>query len=492
MKSLNYSIKLTAPTIISGPSGDSVTNSCLSYIPGTTILGMLAGRYLQQYKADSEFERLFLRGGLLFRNLYLQKDKLSYIPCPKNIFQNKKDEKDIIILNEDTINNAENLLEYKEVISYVNIRDSYIKLQKPEFCMNFHHQRNYVTGIPEENVVFNYEALKPDQIFAGEIIGEEKDLQLISEFLKEKEVRIGKSKTAQYGNAIIIDSHLEDLPALKDFSTPIYLYCVSDLILLNEFGFPVTTVKEIEKILGVHILEAYTDIGRTESTITAWKAKKPSYYTLKAGSVFLLEKLPDNYQDIQIFGLGERTWEGFGQVEFKEIPEKIYILNEYKTIKTPKPKTDVPLFLKEIVGNIYKNLIYRELKHKAMEKANTLESTTLSKSLAAKLEGFSLQDDFFNMINQLNKTSVDKLKRTYIGNMNLYEFLSRNNITSLTNDIISTRENTLSGSSSLLDLRKEFKIEEIRPEEAYKVYLSNFFWFLRKKIAVPVKKEENK
>jgi len=179
-------------------------------------------------------------------------------------------------------------------------------------------------------------------------------------------------------------------------------------------------------------------------------------------------------------------------VEFKEIPEKIYILNEYKTIKTPKPKTDVPLFLKEIVGNIYKNLIYRELKHKAMEKANTLESTTLSKSLAAKLEGFSLQDDFFNMINQLNKTSVDKLKRTYIGNMNLYEFLSRNNITSLTNDIISTRENTLSGSSSLLDLRKEFKIEEIRPEEAYKVYLSNFFWFLRKKIAVPVKKEENK
>ena len=490
MKSLNYSIKLTAPTIISGTSGDSVTNSCLSYIPGTTILGMLAGRYLQQYKADSEFERLFLRGCLLFRNLYLQKDKLSYIPCPKNILQNKKDEKDIIILNEDTINNAKNLLEYKEIISYVNIRDSYIKLQKPEFCMNFHHQRNYATGIPEENVVFNYEALKPDQIFAGKIIGEEKDLQLISEFLKEKEVRIGKSKTAQYGNAIIIDSHLEDLPALKDFPTPIYLYCVSDLILLNEFGYPVTTVKEIEKILGVHILEAYTEIGRTESTVTAWKAKKPSYYTLKAGSIFLLEKLPENYQDIQIFGLGERTWEGFGQVEFKELPEIISILREYKTTKTPKPKTDIPFILKEVVGNIYKNLIYSELKHKAMGKANTLESTTLRKSLVAKLEGFSLQDDFFDMINQLNKTSIDKLKRTYIGNMNLYEFLSRNNITSLINTIISTRENIKSGSLSLLDLRKEFKIEEISPEEAYKVYLSNFFWFLRKKLAVPVKKEE--
>jgi CRISPR-associated protein Csx10 len=490
MKNLKYRIKLTAPTIISGSSGDSVTNSCLSYIPGTTILGMLAGRYLQQYKADAEFERLFLRGGLIFRNSYLQKDEINYFPCPKNILQHKRDEYDLLILNEDTINNTENLQNYKEVNSYINMMEDYIKLQKPELCINFHHQRNYATGIPEENVVFNYEALKPDQIFAGEIIGEEKDLQLISELLKEKEVRIGKSKTAQYGNAIIIDSHLEDLPALKDFPTPIYLYCVSDLILLNEFGYSVTTVKEIEKILGVHILEAYTEIGRTESTVTAWKAKKPSYYTLKAGSIFLLEKLPENYQDIQIFGLGERTCEGFGQVEFKELPEIISILREYKTTKTPKPKTDIPFILKEVVGNIYKNLIYSELKHKAMEKANTLESPTLRKSLVAKLEGFSLQDDFFDMINQLNKTSIDKLKRTYTGNMNLYEFLSRNNITSLINTIISTRENIKSGSLSLLDLRKEFKIEEISPEEAYKVYLSNFFWFLRKKLAVPVKKEE--
>ena len=75
MKSLKYSIKLTAPTIISGTSGDSVTNSCLSYIPGTTILGMLATRYLKKYKTDTEFERLFLRGALLFRNLYIQKEK---------------------------------------------------------------------------------------------------------------------------------------------------------------------------------------------------------------------------------------------------------------------------------------------------------------------------------------------------------------------------------------------------------------------------------
>ena len=59
MKSLKYSIKLTAQTIISRIAGDSVTNSCLSYIPGTTILGMLATRYIKKYETDSEFERYF-------------------------------------------------------------------------------------------------------------------------------------------------------------------------------------------------------------------------------------------------------------------------------------------------------------------------------------------------------------------------------------------------------------------------------------------------
>jgi len=73
MKSLKYRIKLTAPTIISGTSGDSVTNSCLSYIPGTTILGILAGRYLQQYNDKTEFERLFLRSGLFFQEFVLTK-----------------------------------------------------------------------------------------------------------------------------------------------------------------------------------------------------------------------------------------------------------------------------------------------------------------------------------------------------------------------------------------------------------------------------------
>ena len=492
MKSLKYSIKLTAPTIISGTSGDSVTNSCLSYIPGTTILGILAGRYLQQYNDKTEFERLFLRGGLFFRNSYLQKDGLNYIPCPKNILQNKKDESDLLVLNEETIKNTENLLDYKEVNSFVNIEDDNIKLQNPEFCLNFHHQRNYAIGIPEENVVFNYEALKADQIFVGEIIGEEKDLQLISEFLKEKEVRIGKSKTAQYGNAEIIDYQIDDFPSLESFSLPIYLYCVSDLILLNEFGYPITSVKDLEKVLGVTVLEAYTESGRIESTVAAWKAKKPSYHTIKAGSIFLLDKLPDNYQDILIYGLGERTWEGFGQIEFMELPEKVSIRREYKKAKIPKPKTDIPFILKDVIGRIYKNLIYSELKHKAMEKANTLEYTPLSKSLVAKLEGFSLEDDFFVMLTQLNKTSVDKLRRTYIGDMNLYEFLAEDNINTLVTNIISSKEILGNSDSKLKDLRDEFMIEQISIKDARKKYLVNFFWFLRKKLAGETKKEENK
>jgi CRISPR-associated protein Csx10 len=502
MKSLKYRIKLTAPTIISGTSGDSVTNSCLSYIPGTTILGILAGRYLRQYNDKTEFERLFLRRGLIFRNSYLQKDGLNYIPCPKNILQDKQEAAELLILNEYTIKNTKTLLDYKEVNSYINIRKNIVKLQNPGFCLNFHHQRNYATGIPEENVVFNYEALKPDQIFAGEIIGEEKDLQLISEFLKEKEVRIGKSKTAQYGNAEIIDYQIDDFPSLESFSPPIYLYCVSDLILLNEFGYPITSVKGLEKILGVTVLEAYTESGRIESTVAAWKAKKPSYHTLKAGSIFLLEKLPENYKNIQLYGLGERTWEGFGQVKFMELPEEIKYLSDTLLSTTEKPETKFPDILLSILEKTYRKNFLDYVRNEAILDAdNVKDYQKVTKSLISKLEGFADNNNFSDLLKQLNKTAKDKLNRVYVEIqrkeedgprlLNLNEFLDPTN---LNYRISSIRNNfsVIGEKNSSTKLKEEFGLKEIDDKEATEVYLVNFFWFLRKKLAGETKKEENK
>jgi len=96
------------------------------------------------------------------------------------------------------------------------------------------------------------------------------------------------------------------------------------------------------------------------------------------------------------------------------------------------------------------------------------------------------------MLTQLNKTSVDKLRRTYIGDMNLYEFLAEDNINTLVTNIISSKEILGNSDSKLKDLRDEFMIEQISIKDARKKYLVNFFWFLRKKLAGETKKEENK
>jgi len=490
MKSLKYSIKLTAPTIISGIAGDSVTNSCLSYIPGTTILGMLATRYIKKYETDSEFERLFLRGALQFRNLYIQKEGKRYLPCPKNILQNKKDKNIFHILSQENDEDID-LLDYNEVNGYSYIIGESIDLHNPEFSINFHHQRNYKTGIPEENVIFNYEALDPNQIFNGEIIGEEEDLQLISALLEEKEVRIGKSKTAQYGNAEIISYKIEDFPLSETTSNPIYLYCVSDLIIFNQFGFSSSSVEDLEKLLGAKISEAYTESSRTESVVMAWKAKKPSYNTLKAGSIFLLEALPKNYQDILVYGLGERTWEGFGEVQFITLPLK---LSNYVKKSTPitKPQYKIPPFIREnILQKIYENQIYNGLKDRAIKKAAIIDCSHLSKSLVAKLEIFASKSDFYAMKQMLNNTALNRLKKVYIGYDSLYDFLQESHLENEIKDIL--RDIKSQGrEKKLSELKEEFELEDIEFEEARKAYLVNFFWFLRKKLEGESKKEENK
>jgi len=69
-KALKLKIELKSPLIIAHQSGDSTLTKTLSYIPGTSILGVLASNYLKKNGDMPEFYRLFIRGGLGFKNIY--------------------------------------------------------------------------------------------------------------------------------------------------------------------------------------------------------------------------------------------------------------------------------------------------------------------------------------------------------------------------------------------------------------------------------------
>ena len=57
---------------------------------------------------------------------------------------------------------------------------------------------------------FTYEAIQAGQSFQGAVLGSENDLNNLQTWLQEGEIRIGRSRSAQYGEAVF--EWLDDAP----------------------------------------------------------------------------------------------------------------------------------------------------------------------------------------------------------------------------------------------------------------------------------------
>lgn len=485
MKQLKIRIKLLSPVIMSLASGDSTMTQTLSYIPGSTLLGLLANLYIPQHEMD-DFNRLFMMGELRFLNLYPFVNGIEYIPSPQNLWKEKKPDSKMLYNNSDMLYNMfdpeANAIQRKKNGGFVSRRvftSGTTQLFEPPKQLSFHHERNYSKGVSEKGVVFNYEALSAGNEFYGYILGKEADLLLMQELLtKPKHLRLGKSKTAQYGKCELVESKIEDLPAIE--ATGSYMLLCSDAIIYNESGSSCVDKELLAKRLGVKIEAAFMDSGRYETAVNILKAKRPSEYTIKAGSIFKLDRLPENYRDLQLYGIGERRWEGFGELIFTSV--KNCIISDAAPQSFPKPEGDVPLLIKDICTTTLRRLEKSQLKKEAYDTAENVEVARLSKSLIARLEAFALSGDFYKSFNQLKKTAKDKLGKSYVNDhTNLSDLLEQENLKNVISEI---QEKTswlcLGQGKSLTDLKTEFDLEGLDNKEASSIFLRTFLLSLRR------------
>ena len=113
MYRLKYRIKTISPVLISSMGGDMNMVSTKDYIPGTTILGIFAARYVKEKNKlnnnvheDETFYNWFLNGKLKFSNAYLtiynEETEIELLPTPLSIQKEKADETNILnlIMNE--------------------------------------------------------------------------------------------------------------------------------------------------------------------------------------------------------------------------------------------------------------------------------------------------------------------------------------------------------------------------------------------------------
>jgi len=336
MKKLSYTITTTLPIILSESVGGNNHISTAEFIPGASILGITAGKYIQKNEGDNaeqntEFKRLFLSDSVLFRAATLSINGKRSLPVPLNIKEKKEETGSFV----DSFENDE-FVPTMKVSGFCG--DNH--LARPQKTVNFHTSRkeNRLAGKSEDGEIFTYEGLSERQEFIGEILGDDKDLELIkSLFSDNKTIHIGRSKTAQYGEAKIVVSSCEDHTISKDENT---FVLVSPAIILNEFGQSSTLLKDLEMNLdNVEIGKTMLSTLIVESYNRKWESKKPSELAFAPGSVM---QLKGDVSTILKNGIGIRRNEGFGELAPVSINPELLKKNA-DSKKVNKPNGNVPM-----------------------------------------------------------------------------------------------------------------------------------------------------
>jgi CRISPR/Cas system CSM-associated protein Csm3 (group 7 of RAMP superfamily) len=297
----------------------------LDFIPGSNFLGIAARTIYKKIDANEAFD-IFHSNEVSFGDALISKNiKISY-SMPFSLFQDKLNN-DVIknsiwvhhgILGQ-TVNEDGAKLQLKQQRSgYLNTENKFINNVDKNFSLKSAYDKNQRRSA--EGKMFGFEALKKGQefIFAVDFINN-KHIALVTNALEGKK-RLGKSKTAQYGQVKIdeIDklSIFESKPCKNN---QLVIYADSRLCFLNEYSNPTFQPKPSD--FGIN----KTDFNWKASQIrtysySPWNTKRNTYDgqrdSIERGSVLVID-LAEN-ENINIENLpkqvGEYQSEGFGRI----------------------------------------------------------------------------------------------------------------------------------------------------------------------------------
>jgi CRISPR-associated protein Csx10 len=459
MKQIKYTINTLAPVLISSESGNQFMVPTKDYIPGLNILGALAAKYIKregqpnylnpQKSTDTDFYSWFVEGGLSFSNAYKvdaisDNEKSPTIPLPLSVHHIKNEEEKVLDLLY-----APSEEQTKSFGGFGLLSGSKLYKTKIGKSTSPHHERDYKTGAPKKNIFFNYESIDTNQEFKGTVTGKEELLnQFYDRFKEINQLRIGRSRTTEYGKVEFSLSEISDITSdeikLNDDGT-ISLTFLSNVILYNDNGYPSCSYKDLEKYIknklpGAEIINPFLRAEEIENYISVWKLKKPSEISFQAGCCLLLKIGNGNTEklkQLQEAGIGERKHEGFGRIIFglqRDVEISLQGDAEiHKKEKKYKKPENIPI--SEKVADTVKVVAKDYLNNIAAVEAWTIvksKELNISTSQVSRLEGFvriaNTNDDFKNSINFLRKSFKDKLEGCDFDGTNLFLFLTKENI----------------------------------------------------------------
>ena len=330
MKTLYYKCKLKTDIVVNASLATEGNMTTLDYIPGSNFLGIIAGKIYADKEITNEVKyKLFHSGEISFGDALLSKNDAVSYAIPFSLFQDKlnkglgEEGKKTWIhhtLNGERPDNNGDLIQLKQQRGgFLNKNNTYLKTVDKQFSLKSAHNRNERRS--EEGKMFGFESIKKGQEFIFSVIfNDDQYIDLITDALTGNK-RIGKSKTAQFGQVEIekIDN-VSPFTSKNSNNNQLVIYAESNLCFLNKYGQSTYQPKPSDFGLNKDDVNINWNLSQIRTySYSPWNTHRNTTSTqrdtIAKGSVIIID-LKDKEMDVNKLKtqVGEYTAEGLGRV----------------------------------------------------------------------------------------------------------------------------------------------------------------------------------
>jgi CRISPR-associated protein Csx10 len=327
---LRFRLTLNQPALFSSSEGDPNMTASLNHIPGSSLHGWLAWRFIEKYPRDEAFLKLFCRGGLRFLPAYpevMDSGGKASLPVPLALQQKKgiTDSYVNLFANNDWAGTSR-LRKQWTLPDQALYGGTLTKLEVPAE-LHYHHARPstdrrlgraigaeqanlYDLPTGGEGAVFTYEQIKAGSSFVGAIVGDRAGLEFVRALLGEEPPNaiLGRSRSGQYGADASwqwLDPSPVNLASLGETewsAVPEFLpgdellaLVLSPLLTVNAAGHPVAEFPAAQfetvsclKVSPVNTNTSFARAAWSSSYLTHQRLPRQQLPCIEAGSIFRL------------------------------------------------------------------------------------------------------------------------------------------------------------------------------------------------------------
>jgi hypothetical protein len=368
MKEKYFKCTLITDIVLNASLATEGNMATLDYIPGSNFLGIVAAEIYNDKTINVQQKNDLLHSNnVSFGDAIISENNKIYYPMPFMYFKDKLNKKGDVYLHhlidqkEGIVVNGKKLQLKQERSGFLNIDGKIIENINKTFALK--SAQNRETRTSKEGAMFGFESIKADQEFVFSIkYNSDTEIEIIEKLLTGKK-RIGKSKSAEFGQVDIQPLTLKpakiDTFQENDFTL---VYAESNLCFIDKSTGQSTYQPNAEQLgIAGGIIDWNKSSIRTYS-YSPWNFKRNTSNLQRncilKGSVFYVKDglLNSNNQPV-----GEFTAEGMGSVIYNpvflkakdngvldfKILEKEPPMDKPQTIPTESYKTELGRILHE-------------------------------------------------------------------------------------------------------------------------------------------------